>query len=583
MSQATVTPQAEPSPESAAPSRVEQDRQAIIEARARGPVATMGVYTRLSGPGWLQSAITLGGGSLASALYLGVLGGYSLLWLQLLAITLGVVMLGAISYVAICTGQRPFAAINRHINPVLGWGWAIGSLVASIVWSLPQFSLSTAVVQQNLMPGLLGAESFLGDRGGKMVICGVLLLISSAILWCYDRRGKGIRSFEYVLKGMVGIIVVSFIGVVLKISFSAGLPWGQIFSGFIPDINAFSRPAATFLPFLDGISPEYREYWTRAIVSRQQDVIIAGASAAVGINMTFFLPYSMLARGWGKDFKGLAVFDLATGMAIPFILVTSCIVIAAASQFHTQPGAGLTDGGTPSANSLSEYNGILESRLKQEPGGAAAVAALTPDEKQARIATLPESERQVAAMLVKRDAFQLADSLAPLTGSTVSHVLFGIGVLGMGLSSIVMLMVISGFVLREMFGWAPGGLAQRVGGLVAGLGVLGPFVWSGAQFWLAVPASVMGMTLLPIAYFTFLCMMNSRRLLGDQMPRGGSRFIWNTLMVTATVSVTIAGAWTIWNKAGWYGASAGLAFIAAALLVHLLRKAPLDPIEEKHI
>ena len=36
-------------------------------------------YTKLSGPGWLQGAITLGGGSLAGSLYLGVIGGTQLL------------------------------------------------------------------------------------------------------------------------------------------------------------------------------------------------------------------------------------------------------------------------------------------------------------------------------------------------------------------------------------------------------------------------------------------------------------------------------------------------------------------------
>ena len=36
---------------------------------------------------------------------------------------------------------------------------------------------------------------------------------------------------------------------------------------------------------------------------------VPGFAAAVGINMTFLLPYSMLARGWDKDFRGLAVFD----------------------------------------------------------------------------------------------------------------------------------------------------------------------------------------------------------------------------------------------------------------------------------
>ena len=62
-----------------------RDREILTTAQARGPISTLFAYLRLSGPGWLQSAITLGGGSLAGALYLGMTGGYSLLWVQLVA------------------------------------------------------------------------------------------------------------------------------------------------------------------------------------------------------------------------------------------------------------------------------------------------------------------------------------------------------------------------------------------------------------------------------------------------------------------------------------------------------------------
>ena len=58
-------------------------------------------YTKRSGPGWLQAAITLGGGSLASALFLGVILQYELMWLQPLAMVLGVIMLCAIAYVTL--------------------------------------------------------------------------------------------------------------------------------------------------------------------------------------------------------------------------------------------------------------------------------------------------------------------------------------------------------------------------------------------------------------------------------------------------------------------------------------------------
>ena len=42
----------------------------------------------------------------------------------------------AIGYVTLSTGERPFKAINTHVNPVLGWGWAIATLMANCVWSL---------------------------------------------------------------------------------------------------------------------------------------------------------------------------------------------------------------------------------------------------------------------------------------------------------------------------------------------------------------------------------------------------------------------------------------------------------------
>ena len=56
------------------------------------------------------------------------------------------------------TGQSPFTSINNEINPVLGWGWAIATIMANVVWCLPQFSLGTAAVTQNLIPALIILE-----------------------------------------------------------------------------------------------------------------------------------------------------------------------------------------------------------------------------------------------------------------------------------------------------------------------------------------------------------------------------------------------------------------------------------------
>jgi Mn2+/Fe2+ NRAMP family transporter len=527
---------------------VEAERLLLEQARARGTLATFGAYFKLSGPGWLQSAITLGGGSLAGSLYLGVLGGFSLMWLQPLAMVLGIIMLGAIGYVTLSTGERPFQAVNTHVSPILGWSWALATLAANMVWALPQYSLASSVLQQNLLPGLVGPDGALGDFGGKLVISAGILTLTTAVTWSYDRGGLGIRLYELMLKILVGVIVLCFFGVLFKLTFSdTGLPWGRILAGFVPNPRSIFNPAPAFEPLLEAVAPEQRAFWTEVIVGNQRDVVMAAAATAVGINMTFLFPYTLLKRGWGREFRGLALFDLSTGMFIPFVLATSCVVIAAATQFHAipQPGFGFgeeTTTVTVSDNHTADYESLLTRRLGE------AAADLEKDELKVRIGEIPAPERRIAATLVKRSALDLASSLRPLTGDLIANVLFGIGVLGMTLSTITILMLISGFVICEMFNLPQTGWPYRLAMLSAATGALGPFVWSKAAFWLAVPTSIFGLALAPIAYVTFFLLMNQKKLLGDAMPSGGKRLLWNVLMGIAVVIAVLASAYAIWIK-----------------------------------
>ncbi len=561
-----------------ATSSVEKDRALIAEAKAKGSVATFFAYFKLSGPGWLQSAITLGGGSLAGSLYLGVFGGLEVLWIQPFAMILGVIMLSAIGYVTLSTGKRPFRAINEHVSPVLGWGWIIATLMANCVWALPQFSLATGAAQQNLLPGLLGSGAMAGWPG-KLVICLFIVPICVGMVWSYGSGGKAAKAFGVILKVMVAVIVVSFFGVVVKMSGAGLLEWGKIFKGLVPKLSLLFKPGAAFEPLLSRVSPEFQEFWAERIVSLRRVVMITAAATAVGINMTFLLPYSMLKRGWDKKFRGLAIFDLSTGLFIPFILATGCVVIAAATQFHTKPGAGLLDGKEPPAKGLlKQYNGLLDGRLKYEL--REGYAALSDEQRASRINGLPEADKMMAAVLVKRDVYNLAASLKPLTGATVSHYIFGIGVVGMATSSIIILMLINGFVICEILGKAPGGWAFRAGSLMPLVGVLGAFFWKQASAWLAVPTSVFGMILLPIAYFTFFLLMNQKSLLGDDMPSGRARVVWNVLMGIAAGLSGLASIWCVWAKVGWYGIGGVVAFIGAAVIVHFVRKRPSSSAEE---
>src|SRR5690606_12991309 len=88
---------------------------------------------------------------------------------------------------------------------------------------------------------------------------------------------------------------------------------------------------------------EFAEYWENVIVGDQRGVIVAAAATAVGINMTFLFGYSLLQRGWGREFRGFVKFDLGTGMFVPFCIAISCVVMAASSQFHGVPQHGLMD------------------------------------------------------------------------------------------------------------------------------------------------------------------------------------------------------------------------------------------------
>ena len=147
-------------------------------------------------------------------------------------------------------------------------------------------------------------------------------------------------------------------------------------------------------------------------------------------------------------------------------------------------------------------------------------------------------DKQLAAMLVSRDAFQLAGSLENLTGNkAVSQTVFGIGVLGMAVSTIIILMLINGFTVTEMLGAEIGGMKHRIGSILPGItGALGfLFLWGDgdARFWLAVPTSVFGMVLLPIAYITFFLMINSKSLMGDALPQGNKRIALNAAMLVA--------------------------------------------------
>lgn len=573
---------------------VERDRRMLAEANAAGAGARLKTYVRLSGPGWLQSAITLGGGSLAGALFLGILGGPSMLWLQLVAIVLGVVMLSAISYVTLSTGERPFGMINQHINPVLGWGWLIATMMANIIWCMPQFGLCFEALEQNLGPAVVG-DVVQSTPAWKYGVSFVLLAVAMSVLMLSIKGGATAKLFDVFLKALIGMIVLCFFGVVIKLSLEGLVDWGAVFAGFLPDLDQTRHATGDLKALADQLPEEAKQFWESRLVREQRDVMIGAAATAVGINMTFLMPYSLLQRGWDKTFRGLARFDLSTGMAIPYVLVTSCVVIAASQAFHATADDQFlsTDPAQFQESPLfaaTEKNLLARVRPEQAAGGLEGLEPAGRDEVIAAMAALPEEEKRLAASLVRRNAFSLSRALEPLLGQELANLVFGLGIFGMGFSTIIILMMINGFVFREAFGQPTSNAAFFVGALVAGVcGALWPYIWrADAQMWLAIFASSFGIMLLPIAYATFFMMMNSRKVLGDDMPRGLSRAVWNVMMVVAVVGAVAAAATSIYNKvsnpnpdAAFVGQAAlgvSLAYLAAVVVGFFIKPKPLEAI-----
>ncbi len=558
--------------------RIEKDRQMIVEARRKGTGATVKTFLRLSGPGWLQSGITVGGVSFSSSLYLGVLVGFSMMWLQPLAMILGIIMLGAIAYVTLSIRERPLKAINEHVSPVLGWSWLFASMAANIVWSTPQFVLGTRAIQQNLLPSVIGPE-VVPDPWGRIICVGFILAICIIATMFYGAGGRGVKIFEIIIKSIVSMIVLSFFGVVVKLSIEGAIDWGQILHGLIPRLGILFEPAATVKPYIEAVIPQFQQFWTKHIIAQQRDVMIAATAAAVGINMTFLLPYSMLRKGWDREFRGLAIFDLSTGLFIPFILATGFVIIASGSRFHATPAPGFVPdepGGIvtvePAYNLVGPYNNLLKRRLAFDIG-TDTVAGLSPEQLEQRINALSYADKKMAAMLVKRDNINLAASLAPLTGDFLAQFVFGLGVLGMGIGAATMVMTINGLCLCELLNRPSKGWTQRIGSLIVAVGALVAIFWNAPAPWLAMPTSVFCIILLPIAYFAFLLLMNQKQMLGDSMPRGGKRVVWNILMIIATAVATLVSIWSLWSRLGRWSIVIIAAFVGLILIVHFLRKA----------
>lgn len=507
----------------------------------------------MTGPGWLQSAVTLGGGSLASALYLGVIAGYSLMWLQPLAMLCGVIMLIALAHVTLDKGEYPFETVKNSISPLLAWGWLTATVVADVVFCTAQSSLGVATLQQNL--GL--------SKINPYIITTTLSATAFAAATLYALGSKAVNKLENILKILVAMVMLSFAAAAGCLLFSGKVDIGALLSGFIPNLNALFNPAASLEPLISATGAS-ADYWSGYVAEIQRSRIIAAFGTAVGINMTFLLPYTLLKRGWSKAHQELSRFDLVIALFLPFSLATALLVIASASAFHAQSNDVLDANGQPVPEMASGYYKILNKKL-----ASSGTLPAEPAAQKALADALPLSERQLAAALTNRDAKQLANTLAPLMGERLANIVFGVGILAMALSTMMVHMLMNGFAISQAVG-QPGKVKPFIIGaaMPALLAIFAPLAWSGdAKTALQIPAAVIATVFLPIAYLSIWLLL--KRQAKQQNTR--TPLAVQAAMLFAASVATYASIWMLSGKGtpGYIGIAALIAFVALGIAGYL--------------
>ena len=274
--------------------------------------------------------MTLGGGTAVSSLFAGKMFGYQLLWVGPAGMLIGVLMLSVLARLTLETDESPYRAMSLAAGRGVALAWAVGTIVASIIWHFPQYALAGAALSDAASLGGIGLSPPLA----ALFALGIALSMSLL----YGSRPKLVRTYEWIVKVLVIGVIACFALVVAETADSTD--WGAVLRGFVPSL------------------PDPRGD------VRPQTLIAGALSSAVGINMVFLYPYSLKARGWGRAEIEFARFDLVFGMLLPFTLATTLVVVATANTIPWHPGEQATklaplDAAKAFGGILGEKNGRL--------------------------------------------------------------------------------------------------------------------------------------------------------------------------------------------------------------------------------
>lgn len=267
-------------------------------------------YIKLSGPGFMNAAFTLGAGSFASSVTLGAAYGYDMLWIPLYSFAIGIFMLALAARFVTQTTVPVIKAQDQYHGKFFG-SFATGLVacfIASIVYSFGQYALGS--------DALTSLFKVLNLNIPKSVSWIFLVAVSVPLSLMYGsgENPKGVRFVENAMKVMIGIMLVVF-GAVLCVT-GINLP-AMVKGLLIPKL-----PSG-----LDGII-----------------MMIGSLTATIGVMDWMLFNNGMISRGYSEEHERLGRFDAFFGGLLPVTLILSFVSIAFAEAFSGKPGIPTSSG-----------------------------------------------------------------------------------------------------------------------------------------------------------------------------------------------------------------------------------------------
>lgn len=285
-----------------------KEKAYLIELKKKPPIEKFLGYCRLSGPGFMNAAFTLGAGSFASSVTLGAAYGYDMLWVPLYSFAFGIFMLALAARFVTASDMDVIKAQDKFHGKFIG-SFATGLVacfIASIVFNFGQYALGS--------DALTSMFAILNLNVPKNISWIILVAVSVPLSLMYGsgENPKAVRIVENSMKIMIGIMLVVF-GAVICVT-------GIDFPAMIKGLLLPKLPSG-----IDGIV-----------------TLIASLTATIGVMDWVLFNNGMESRGYSEEHETLGRFDSVFGGLLPVTLVLSLVSIAFAEAFAGKEGIPTT-------------------------------------------------------------------------------------------------------------------------------------------------------------------------------------------------------------------------------------------------